>query len=580
MTTFRDGEGESFGSELLSSLGLLSRAVVKRASSGISRIEMLQSISEITIGVSRAAVTEWWLKEGHGYFRCAAVRQPTGCLRWEVDNIDVTHPDEGIIVGTREQQALNRVYLDLIASPPAADGRPAADRYLWICGSCSGCACWPVDPEQARRWRLEAGDAETCFVLIPIRGEDEYLGFVSFKNSPNEHFNHRDVEFMKLVAEIVTVGLVHQAAQFKLRERLKELHCLYAVARLADDPELTLDEVLVGLADLLPNAWQYPEKAAGRVALDGREYCTSGFTETTQMQSAEIVVGGSVRGSIDVVYIKERPWYHEGPFLEEERNLLDTLAREVSGIIERRQARDDKEHLETQLRHADRLATIGQMAAGVAHELNEPLGNILGFAQLAMKSTGAQTAVHRDLEKIIEACLHSRRVVSKLKLLARQMPTQYAEIDVNKMIVEDLFFIETRCTKQGVRIVEDLDPGSPRITADPGQLYQVLVNLTVNAIQAMPDGGTLTISTRQVGGRVVIGVADTGCGMTTDVLDKIFLPFFTTKASDEGTGLGLSVVQGIVSSHGGEILVYSEPGRGTRFDVILPIDGAATGNEG
>ena len=125
--------------------------------------------------------------------------------------------------------------------------------------------------------------------------------------------------------------------------------------------------------------------------------------------------------------------------------------------------------------------------------------------------------------------------------------------------------------KKGVEVVRELAQGLPEITADPAQLKQVLVNLVVNAVQAMPDGGTLTVSTRASDSCVLLIVKDTGAGMSEDVREKVLLPFFTTKDVNEGTGLGLAVVHGIVTSHGGSISVESRPGYGTRFEIGLPV---------
>lgn len=364
----------------------------------------------------------------------------------------------------------------------------------------------------------------------------------------------------------------NEQAQFAaLRERVKELTCLYSLAQLAERPGIALEEVLRGTAELLPAAWQYPEIAAGRVTLDGRDYTTPDFRPAAQIQSAPILVNGQRRGSIDVVYVEERPELDEGPFLTEERSLIDAIARHIALIVERRQADDEKFRLQEQLRHADRLATIGQLAAGVAHELNEPLGNILGFAQLAEKHPDLPEQVAEDLEKIVTTSLHARRIINDLMLFSRQKPPQKVRLDLNEVVEAGLYFLESRCARSGITIARAMSPELPEITADASQLRQVFVNLAVNAIQAMPDGGTLKVSTRRAGDRAVLTIEDNGTGMREDVLKKIFIPFFTTKDVNEGTGLGLPVVHGIVTSHGGTIHVESSPGQGTRFDMELPV---------
>jgi len=139
-------------------------------------------------------------------------------------------------------------------------------------------------------------------------------------------------------------------------------------------------------------------------------------------------------------------------------------------------------------------------------------------------------------------------------------------------------FLESRCAREGIKLVRQLSSDLPLITGDASQLHQVLVNLVVNAIQAMPSGGILTIETTRDKDEVLLSVQDTGTGMSEDVLKQIFIPFFTTKQVGQGTGLGLAVVHGIVTSHGGTIHVDSEVGQGTRFEVRLPCDEASRDN--
>jgi two-component system NtrC family sensor kinase len=306
---------------------------------------------------------------------------------------------------------------------------------------------------------------------------------------------------------------------------------------------------------------------------------TADCEECVHKQSVNLVVKDRHRGTIEVGYTQEKPELDEGPFLKEERSLIDTVARQIAILVERREAAEDRGRLQDQLRHADRLATIGQLSAGVAHELNEPLGNILAFAQLAGKEPGVPNQVAQDLDKIVTTSLHAREIIKKLMLFARQTPPRKTQVNLNAVIEEGLYFLESRCWKEGVAIERHLATELPEIAADPSQLNQVLVNLMVNSIQAMPKGGALKIATRVAGSHVVLTVEDTGVGMNQEVLDNIFTPFFTTKDIHEGTGLGLPVVHGIVTSHGGTIAVHSTPGRGTRFEVCLPVTGVAQDKE-
>ena len=290
------------------------------------------------------------------------------------------------------------------------------------------------------------------------------------------------------------------------------------------------------------------------------------------MQKADVVIAGVQRGLVEVAYSEDKPELDEGPFLLEERRLIDTIAREIAAIVERKQAEEDRERLQEQLLHADRLATIGQLAAGVAHELNEPLGGILGFTQLAAKHPDLPEQVEKDLGKIESATLHAREVIKMLMLFARQAPPSKKKVNLNILIEDGLYFLESRCAKASIELARDLSADLPEITADPSQINQILINLVVNAIQAMEKGGRLSVDTFRDEEFVCLAVADTGSGMSMEVQRKIFIPFYTTKDVGEGTGLGLPVVHGIVTSHGGEIEIQSQPQKGTRFIVRLPID--------
>jgi len=355
-----------------------------------------------------------------------------------------------------------------------------------------------------------------------------------------------------------------------LLERVKELTCLYGIAQLAARHGESLDKILKGIVGLLPPAWQYPEIAAARITLDEHAYALPGMDEARHLQKAEIVVAGRHRGEVEVAYRHPKPKQDEGPFLKEERHLIDAVARQVALIVERREAEEERSRLEHQLRHADRLATIGQLAAGLAHEINEPLGNALGFAQLAKKCPGLPGQARKDIEKIEPACLQARNIIRKLLVFARQTLPERMPVDLGRVVREGMAFFGARLAKDGTELVLDLEPGLPKITADPGQLHQVVVNLVVNALQAMPGGGCLTIRTRAEDGWVRLILEDTGTGMSEEVLDQAFVPFFTTKDVGEGTGLGLPVVHGIVTSHGGSIAVESKVDEGTRFDIRLP----------
>ena len=360
--------------------------------------------------------------------------------------------------------------------------------------------------------------------------------------------------------------------EWALRERVKELTCLYGIAQVVERAGEDLGSALECIVALLPPAWQYPEITEARITLDERSWQTPGFGPSQSAQSAEFHVGGALRGRVEVTYRETRLPADEGPFLREERALIHEVARQVGLLVEWQQAAREEERLRQQLWHAERLGMIGQLAAGLAHELNEPLGSILGYAQLAQRSFGLPDQTGRDLGKVVKASLHARDIVRRLLVFARQAPLSREPVALNDVVRESLFLLESRCRRAGVKIVLRLQSELPAVLADRSLIEQAFLNLAVNGIQAMPAGGRLTVSS-EGSERVQLVVEDTGEGMPRDVLQRCFDPFFTTKEVGQGSGMGLAVTHGIVTSLGGTIDAESEPGRGSRFVIRLPAAG-------
>ncbi|MBW2678867.1 MAG: PAS domain-containing sensor histidine kinase [Deltaproteobacteria bacterium] len=357
----------------------------------------------------------------------------------------------------------------------------------------------------------------------------------------------------------------------ELLEKNRVLSCLYKIAQMAVDDSHSFDTTMQTIIDSIPQAFEAPKKIAAGIRLDENFYQTSEFDLSQNRYGKDIVVNGNVRGRVEVGCLnkgKTAPC-RKKVYSFEEKKLMASAARKVAIIIERRETNTKKTALEEQLRHADRLATIGQLAAGMAHELNNPLGDILGFAQLASNYPDLPEPVYQDLVKIVKSTLYAREVIKKVLLFSRQTQPRETRTNLNNLIEDWVDFIEFRCAKNNIEIVLKMDPKLLPVIGDPAQLNQVLINLVVNAIHAMPDGGVLTIKTAVEPGGVSLFVKDTGIGIKEDIKDKIFLPFFTTKEVDQGTGLGLSVVYGIINEHGGTVEVDSHAGKGSIFKIKL-----------
>lgn len=233
---------------------------------------------------------------------------------------------------------------------------------------------------------------------------------------------------------------------------------------------------------------------------------------------------------------------------------------------------DTLQNTQDQLVQSEKLASLGQLAAGVAHELNNPLGTILLFSDIVKKELGPGSTYTDDIEIIVNETKRCKGIVSALLEFARQNQVIAQPTDLNNLILSMAELQIGRCTALSVQIHLKLQPDLQKIQADPGQITQVLVNLIENALDAMPEGGNLTIRTANgPEGMVTVEFEDTGIGISAENLNKLFTPFFTTKPLGKGTGLGLAIVYGIVKMHRGQILVRSEEGIGTTFTLQLPV---------
>ncbi|MCP4114600.1 MAG: PAS domain S-box protein [Desulfobacteraceae bacterium] len=256
----------------------------------------------------------------------------------------------------------------------------------------------------------------------------------------------------------------------------------------------------------------------------------------------------------------------------------------AADITENKEAEAEKARLEKHYRQARKVEAIGRLAAGVAHDMNNLLTPILGFGEMLMADLGLDDRQRRYVDQIVKAGNRSRDLVRQLLAFGRKQTLEYKPLNLNDTI-KDFQKLLRRTIREDIEIDIIPDSGIQTIKADRGQIEQVIMNLAVNAQDAMPEGGRLTLETAmadideasaaarpgtRAGRYVMLAVSDPGCGMDGEIREHIFEPFFSTKG-EQGTGLGLATVYGIVKQHGGNIWVYSEPGRGTTFKIYLPV---------
>ncbi|MFB0524278.1 MAG: cache domain-containing protein [Phycisphaerae bacterium] len=256
---------------------------------------------------------------------------------------------------------------------------------------------------------------------------------------------------------------------------------------------------------------------------------------------------------------------------DEIAELAETFNLMASSLKER----DDKlrEHATQQIMKSERLATLGQLAAGVAHEINNPLGAVLMYTHLALEDLKEKDVQHKNLEKAVTEASRCKDIVKGLLDFARQTEPKVEESDVNETLERTLGMVENQALFQNVKITKVMCASVPKVLMDVGQIQQVFTNIVLNAAEAMEGKGELTVTTRMAPDNeyIEIELADTGCGIPPENREKIFDPFFTTKEVGHGTGLGLAVSHGIVARHKGTIEVKSEPGKGTSFIIRLPL---------
>jgi PAS domain S-box-containing protein len=385
----------------------------------------------------------------------------------------------------------------------------------------------------------------------------------------------------------VYAGVIHDTTRRKqnqeekdrllqhLNKRNIEITCLYKVNEAIRSREL-LSEIFQDIVKLIRPACLYPDIARSRVTFDMETFIDQPFEETEWRLQADIVAAGRVRGKVELFYVEPRPTLDEGPFLKEERDLIDVVASALGETVERREA-------QAKVIQASKLASIGELAAGVGHEINNPVNGIINCADILIGQFGQGTKNRQFAELIRSEAERIARIVRNLLTFSRQEKERHSPARMCDIVETVLSLSRKKIMKSHVDLRVDVPETLPKIKCRSEQLQQVLMNLIINSLHALdekypqadPDK-VLEIHAHPIdfAGRpfLRLTVADRGCGIKPAHVERLFDPFFTTKGRDKGTGLGLSVSDGIVREHGGQIAIESEEGRYARFHVDLPLD--------
>lgn len=392
-----------------------------------------------------------------------------------------------------------------------------------------------------------------------------------------------------------------------LRERVKELQCLYGIAYIAERPGITLDELYQEVVNLLPASWQYPEITCARVTFGHREFKTDNFKTMEWKQSANIKVKGQKEGTIEVYYLEARPELDEGPFLKEERRLIDAVAERLGRITERkrmeRELQERNEQLDVQneelqsqteelmtqqqeliektgeVERANQLKS--EFLASMSHGLRTPLNVIIGFSELMRDEVPGKVndEQRQCLSDILGSSQHLLNLINKVLDLSK-IESGRTKLNLTNLALSEVIESLARTMlpilaprKQSLDI--EVEEGLPLVHADKAKVNEVLLNLLSNATKFTLDGGKLKIEAVREDNWCRVSMIDNGIGIKEEDREQIFEPFYQLDnpltRGKSGTGLGLTLVKQIVEKHGGQVWVESEYGKGSRFTFTLPL---------
>lgn len=361
------------------------------------------------------------------------------------------------------------------------------------------------------------------------------------------------------------------AVEKDLKERIKELTCLYEVSSIIVNNDYNeLDKTLYSIALCLRRAFQYDTDTIVEIQAGQIHLISSALPKTSAIIKSSIKIFNEPMGFIKIHYPADK--FSEKDFLEEEIILLKTVAVNVGDLMERVSIRENEAVVKRKMEHADRLSILGEITAGIAHELNTPLANILGFAELLKIKDTLDSQTSKDLDKIINSAIFSREVVKKLMFFSCEMPQNMDEVDIVPVIEDAINLLDPTFKKKEIRYKLDIPQTKILLKADTIQLTQVVFNLILNAIYFSPKNGLINLSLENGQGKITLKISDEGPGIKPENVGKIFQPFFTTKGVGDGSGLGLSVVHGIIKGHRGTIDYHPNKPTGAMFIITFPKD--------
>lgn len=355
-------------------------------------------------------------------------------------------------------------------------------------------------------------------------------------------------------------------------QKSKEIACLYKIKSTALIQDITIEKYLEKIVGVIASTWTFNHFAQARIKCCNYEVTTKNFTESILSMKTDLLKGDEVMGFLEITYPQEILDQAEYPFLQVEKQLIIDIASELCKILQEKFFTQENTQYLKQLRHTDRLATLGQLVAGISMQLNEPLNDILGFSELLVTNDSLDVDAKNDLNNIINASLSVRDIVKKLMHFSGEVASKLEKVDVNESIKTALLLLQARSNRQDIEVKLYLSKELPAILIDFSQFHQIIVNILINAEQAIKNKkGVIGISTETNENSVILSISDNGEGIPEELKDIIFKPLFSTKQENIGTGIGLSVAKDLIEANGGRISYQSTRNVGTIFTLTFPI---------
>jgi CheY-like chemotaxis protein len=429
-------------------------------------------------------------------------------------------------------------------------------------------------------------------MISAIRTESDDL--VKGLSSGADAYLAKPIDEYVLVAQVKTALRVKNAEDHlrkqkdqleqMVQERTKELRCLYNISNLIEKPDLSFEEVLQGIVNYIPSAMPHPDDTYVRITSGDHEFTTDQFCETASKQSSSIVVNGKQKGVLDIFLSQHQS--DDICYLKKQNDFIFNIINKVEKVIERIETKEEKKKLEAQLFQSQKMESLGLLAGGIAHDFNNILFAIQGNIQITLYSLSEDSPLRSHLDEAMKALNRAKEMVKHILAFSRQSEAEKKPVKV-QFIIKEVVRLLNSSIPSTITIHQNIDSDAGPVYADPSQIHQILMNLATNAFHAMEnDGGHFELNLDQVeissdeltihpdiqqGKYIKLTISDTGQGINPEIMGKIFDPYFTTKAIGKGSGLGLSIVHGIVKNHRGAITVYSQPGKGTVFTILLPV---------